>query len=601
MNWRNTLRLLAIAAALALFILLLERPARLAHLRAAAVPRIVPAFAPASVTSLEIRSASNIVHLEKPAARWEIAGPTRRPAQGHLIDDLLRRIAELSGRSVLSIAELRANPQITAEFGLNPPILQLTASGPESRLDLLFGVRNVTGSHVFFQVSGQPGIFTAPASLLDGLPASPEAWRDTTLLPLAQLRFDRIRVAGPAAAFTLVRPATNRNWEIAEPRPARADSDRVHHLLGRLQTTQIRRFLPPAASPAPEAAGLQPPRLVLSLLQGPREVFSLALGAPSAPDGSILAQRADEEDLLVVPAETLDLLRLSYKDLLDRRILRFDPANVAELVVETPDPFRLVRQSGAWRLWPSDVPADSQLVQRLLLNLVRLEFLDIAKEVVTDLDLPTYGLAPPTARLSLHAQPGDTNSPLAILETGFLRDNRVFARVPGEDSVYALNPADAEELPTVAWRWRDRSLWRFDPAQVASIAVRNDGLDWSIRRVAENDYLPSPGWRNTINPFALEEALFELGQSRALRWVELGDARAHLFGTTSGPQVTLEFRAPAPLNPLHLAFGKTSASGHRYAAFTAPDGARLTFELPGPVFDRLWAEIGFTEAGRNAP
>lgn len=601
MNWRNTLWLLIVTAVLALFILAVERPARLAHDLAAAVPRIVPAFHPASIHSLEIRSASNIVHLEKTAARWEIAGPTRRPAQGHLIDDLLRRVADLTGRSVLSIAELRANPQITSEFGLNPPALQVTASGPESRVDLLFGVRNVTGSQVFFQVSGQPGIFTAPASLIDGLPASTDAWRDTTLIPLDQLRFDRLRVAGPAAAFTLVRPATNRNWEIAEPRPARADSDRVHHLLGRLQTTQIRRFLPPAASPPPETTGLQPPRLVLTLLQGSREVFTLALGAPTTPDGSILAHRPDEEDLLVVPAEVLDLLRLSYKDLLERRILRFDPAAIAEIAVEAPDPFRLVRQAGAWRLWPSDVPADAQLIQRLLLHLSRLEFLDIAKEVVTDLDLPTYGLAPPAARFTLRALPGDTNASLAVLETGALRDNRVFARVPGEDSVYALNPADVEELPTVPWRWRDRSLWRFEPAQIASIAVRNDGLDWAIRRVAENDYLPSPGWRNEINPFALEEALFELGQSRALRWVESGDARAHIFGTATGPQVTLAFRASPPQPPLQIAFGKTSAAGHRYAAVTTPDGARLTFELPGAVFDRLWTEIGFTEAGQPAP
>ncbi len=621
MNWRTTFWLLGSALALALFVVAVERPARLARARAAETPRVLPGFDPGAVRAVEFRVASNIVaSLQRTNGLWELQrGADRHAAHPALVEGLLLRLANLRGRSVLPPSEIRARPETLAEFGLLPPAAAAvfhSASGP---VELRFGTHSVNGSQVFFQVSDHPGIFVADAILLDRLPVQYEGWRDTTLLPLAQLDFDRLRVVSAGAAFTLARGPSNAVWQLVEPRPARADSLRIGVLLRQLSQIQITRFLDSNAAPAPEAAGLRPPRLAFSLARGTNEVFSLALGLPftnpppalesaagldavaaantPAPPPLVLARRSPESDTLAVPSEAFDLLHIPYKDLLDRRLVRCDRQAVRELEFAARESFRLVRLDDAWHLQPGNIPADPELVANLFSHLASLEILDIAKEVVTDLDLANYGLAPPATRIALLAAPGDTNTALARLEIGPPRGTTVFARVPGEAPVYLLNPADLESLPTHAWQLRDRQPWRFDAAQVVSITARMTGLDWPLRRQATNEWAGPPGLRANINPFALEESLHRIGHLRALAWVGEGDARAAALGIGRGPEFTLEFRpSPAgPVPPLLFSVGKRTPGGNRFAATRLSDGPRLIFEIAGTAFDDLWRDLGLAD------
>lgn len=609
MNWRPTLWLTAAAVLLGLFILVVERPARRARAARPDSERVLPNLVPENVSGLEIRGTSNVlaVTLARTNGLWEIRQPERRPAQHSLVEGLLRRLAELRGASVLTTAELRSRPHAAADFGLQPPLASLAVESPSGRTEILLGTRSLNGKQVFYQVVGLPGIFAADADLFDRLPLRPEGWRETALVPLDRLQFDRLRVAAGGAAFALARNPTNGIWEMIEPRPARADASRVGVLLRQLSLLQVARFLAPTSTPPPEVAGLRPPRLLLSLARGSNEVFQLALGNGITNTPTLFAQRPGEADTLAAPAEALELLRVPYKDLLDRRLLRFERAALGEIEIAGPTsapPVRIVRTAGrTWQVEPGPVPADIELLERLLVQLEMLESIDVAKEVVTDLDLASYGLAPPAGRIVLRRAAGDTNAVLAQLETGALRDNRVFARVPGEAPVYVLNPADLEPLPHRVWQMRDRQAWRFDAPQVAAVATRIKGLDWSLRRQGTNDWAAPPGALNDINPFALDEALHHFGEARALAWLAEGTNRHAAFGIGKGPELTIEFRGtPAP-PPLRVAFGKATPGGNRYAAATLTDGTRLVFELPRAAYTDLARELGFPddEAANAAP
>lgn len=593
MNWRNTGWLCLVAAILGLFIVSVERPARLARSRSNEPGLVLPPFDPSLIQSLQLVSTSNLVQLVRSNGDWELATPQRPPARSQLANDFLKHVGQLRGRSVLSTSELRSRPQATADFGLNPPVLTLTLAGRSNKIEVLVGSRNVTGNQIYYQVVGVPGIFLTDAGLFDRLPLVPDQWRDPTLVPVDRLAFDRIRVTAEGGAFTLARNPTGAVWELVEPRPARADAERVNVLLQQLSFLQALRFLAPTSAPPLELAGLKPPRVALSLAKGGKEVFQLAVGAPITNSTGLYGQRTGEPDLLVLPAEAFDLLRIPYQQFLDRRILRFAADGVNEVEVTGLESFRLQRQGTAWRLQPGDHPADSGLVARLLAQLGSLEIVDVAKEVVTDVDLPNYGLAPPATRLVLRPVAGDTNRVLASLEIGATRENRVFARVPGEPPVYSLYPSDLQDMPTRAWKLRDRGLWRFDPALVSALTVQDTDMNWSIRRLGTNDWAVPAGWKNEVNPFALDEAVFRLSQARAVRLVGEGDVPG--LGTTNGPKVLVEFRATPPIPPLRLAFGKKSPAGNRYGALTLPDGSRFTFELPGSVFDNLWREIGLSD------
>ncbi len=601
MNWRSTAWLTGIAAALALFILVVERPARLARNRTAVAPPVVPGFDPASVTSIEIRVPNqDTFRIVRSNDLWFVAPPHAYPARQHLAEGLLERVATLRGHSILTTAELRARPLAPVEFGLSPATAAVTISSPSGPLELLLGLRSLQGHQVYCQFSGIPGIFAADAALADHIPTQPLGWRETTLFPLDRLAFDHIRIDTQDAPFTLARNPTNGVWSLAEPRTARADPQRVGILIRQLGFLQINDFIAATAAPPAEIAGLKPPRLTVRLARGNNEVFGVAFGAPVSNTPALYARRLAEPETLTVPSEASQLLRLSYKDLLDRRLLRFDPGSLREIEFASADPFRLALLPDGWRLLPADIPADAALVDRLLASLAALEMIDIAKEIVTDLDLASYGLAPAPRQLILRTSPGDTNATVAVLETGALQNNLLCARVRGEQPVYLLNPADLDAVPTAAWQLRDRRLWQFDAPQVAAVTIRLPDNEWTVRRQGTNDWSVPPGLRNEINPFALDEALHAAGVSRALSWIAAGDSRDQDLGIGRGPELALELRGNNTTNLLRLALGKRSPAGHRYAATTLPDGSRLTFELHGPTCDDLLRELGVGTAEPTA-
>jgi hypothetical protein len=605
MNWRTTLILLASALLAGLFILTIERPARLARARSAAPRHVLPDFQPASIRSLQVLSSNRSVTLVRSNGLWELDDPLHRVARQALAEGLLNRVASLQGGSILTPQELNQRPRAVADFGLNPPVTTLRLDSPAGRTELRLGIRSINGNQVYYQVDGVPGIFATDADFLDNLPQTPDGWRDATLLPLDRLAFDRIRVASASGAFSLSRDPTNGLWEMTEPRPARADSVRVGLLLRQLGLLQISGFLPATSTPPAEIAGLRPPRIAFSLARGSNEVYSLAFGAAltnaSAP--SVYAQRPGEPDTLVVPAEAQELLKVPYKDLLDRRLVRFDRTQVREMAFSGSDNFLVTSGSDGWTLQPSGQKADPQLVDRLFNHLAALEMIEIAKEVVTDLDLATYGLAPPAARVTLRSKAGDTNAVLAQLEIGALRDNHMFARVPGEQPVYLLNPADIDELPRSAASLRDRALWRFDASQVVSLTARHEGVDWTVRRQGTNDWSVPPGALNELNPFALDEALHRLSEARVAAWRGSGPARAASLGIgiNKGVEITLDFKGPPAQPPLRFKFGKAAPGGRRYGALQLADGSLPIFEIPGPVFDDVWRESGMAAQSPNPP
>lgn len=631
MNWRTTLWLSGTATLLLLIVLGIERPYRQSRTLASAPQRVLPGFLPDAVDALEVRAASNVVRVLRTNGVWVVDQPALPAADRPLVEGILQRLTQLRGPSVLSAAELRARPQAAREFGLNPPVASLAILDGPTRSEILLGSRSLTGNQVYFQIPGLAGIFATDAGLLDEVQRDASGWRDPVLIPLQQLDFDRLRVSSPSGTFSLVRGVTNGTWDIVEPRPARADATRVNLLLRQLEFLPVVRFFSVHETPTAEDAGLQPPRLVLSLARGTNEVFQLALGnlatnfapatAPAAsnltaaPAAPLFAKRGNPAEVLGVPTETLDLLRISYKDLLDRRLLRFDRALVREIDIHGTEDFRLVRTAaepgatnshGVWRIQPGDQPADTEAVDRLLANLAVLEMIDVAKENVTEPDRASYGLAPPAGRITLRANPGEASSTLAQLEIGALRENLNFSRIPGDPAVYSVNPADIQALPTAAWQVRDRALWSFEAAKVTAVSVQHEAMQWTLRRTGTNDWAVPPGWRNEVNPFALEEALHRLGRVRALKWIGPGESR-HL-GLTNGPLLTLEFQASpsaaasnTPPPTVQVAFGKRSPAGNRYAASTLAAGGRMSFEIPGAIFEDLWREIGIADNAASAP
>src|SRR5262249_37578752 len=154
-----------------------------------------------------------------------------------------------------------------------------------------------------------------------------------------------------------------------------------------------------------------------------------------------------------------------------------------EIDVQAEDAFSLQRQTnGAWQILPPNFPADAGLVTDLLSLLSGLQ-VSLVKGVVTEPDLPTFGLSSPVCTYVLKgATNGPENAPdtpaMVELKFGTNTDDKVFARRTDESSVYGVKPGDFAALRRIAsasWCMRERQIWSCSTNDLAGVTVRNQG------------------------------------------------------------------------------------------------------------------------------
>lgn len=121
-----------------------------------------------------------------------------------------------------------------------------------------------------------------------------------------------------------------------------------------------------------------------------------------------LSRLRDDVDERVVLADSslLTILRMTTSELRDRRLLRFDRANVRKITVESPD-FRatLVRPGSEWTFPnPALDRPDQHDVRRVISDIAALEYSDVVDEDPGAAEL--YGLSNPDLSLTLFDEAG---------------------------------------------------------------------------------------------------------------------------------------------------------------------------------------------------
>lgn len=203
MNPRTTWTLVALAVGLFAFIFFVER-----HLATtgSAVPaaRVLPELKAEAVTSVQVRPAGQLeIRADRTNNTWQLTKPIVYPAQSAMVAGLLQALARLDDRNRVTAHELRNRPQADKEFGFDPPSFSLIVQQGEARAQILIGRLTALKDQVFLQVVGKEGIFITAASLLRLIPQTPADWRDTALVNLRELKFDRIAVSGGGKSFEI--------------------------------------------------------------------------------------------------------------------------------------------------------------------------------------------------------------------------------------------------------------------------------------------------------------------------------------------------------------------------------------------------------------
>jgi hypothetical protein len=598
MNWKPTWVLLATAAAMLAFIVLVERPLRRnRELQASHV--ILPGLVPSLVTNIEIhpwgQAIIQAVRQNSANAPWRLVRPASYPARHQRVAALLALLAKLEWVDRVGVKELNDRPNAQEDFGFTKPLctLLLQGSGPDRRLEI--GGLSVFGDRVFMQVVGNNAIYQIPADILWWLPPDKNLWRDPSLLNLTNLAFHTLRVRAAGKEFELRRDPTNHLWFLHQlSLAARADTSKVNDLLSRLQTVCVSNFVTDDPLADLETYGLQSsdttPALALTFLDHTNIAAGLQVGrSPTNDPGLVFARRDDPGSIVEVAREPFTPWLAPYTNFLDRHFISLSPNLVASITVQGEDHFVAQKQSnGLWlvKAGQKQFPADPVLMDYWLAGFTNVPT-EIVKTVVTEFS--EYGLSNAPLQYTLRFSPPAGAQDEARLEFGTNQSGKVFERRLGEDGVNTISAEDFAGLPRVSWQLRDRQVWHFESSNVVSATIHQLGGSLKLLRDPDGNWTYAPGFNSQvpINSPATEECVYRMGRLRAIYWDGVGDDPLDHFGfAKSRHDVEFEVKHGATNETFRIQFGARSPFLHPYASVTR-DGERLIFEFPADIYESL--------------
>lgn len=590
---------MVLAVALFAFIFFVERHYGRRGLPPEAV-RALPELAPDAVTSIQVRPAGQLeICVERTNGTWQLTKPIVYPAQAELVTGLLHALERLDNRNQITTQELKGREAPEREFGLDPPQFVIILHQQRERIQVHIGRLSPLKDHLFVRIVGKQGIFTADPSLLNLIPRRVEDWRDTAFVSLGKRVFDYVVVlTNGARVFELAWNTNTGAWRLARPIDARADSRRIDDLIGKLGRIHVTQFVTDDPNADLDSYGLQQPTLELMFNRGTNIVVHLQFGSsPTNDTAQVYARKVGQTGVVLVPVEWINPWRARFDEFRDRSILRLPAPGVDTIEVIGAENFILQRiTNNQWQVIATNkFSPDPLLVQQMFGALEALEVVQFVKYVVTEPDLPSYGLQPPSRQYILRSNA--TNAPgvgpdgvVVHLMFGSVQGDNIYVKRADEESVYAVRLRDYVRLPSAGWQLRDRRIWQFTENEVARVLVREKGRLTELRRTGTNQWTFAPGSQGMLNPFAVEETVHRLGALTAVTWLGVGnDARASYNFTDESDSITVETKKGTRFT---LELGGFSPRALPCGAVVL-DGQPWVFELYPQLYDYIRAYLRF--------
>jgi hypothetical protein len=577
MNSKSTWVWLTIAAVLGATIFGIEKFGRKP---APELVALIPGFRAADVTSVQFTPAGQLeIRANRTNGMWRLARPVNCPAQAASIEALISALEKLAPAQTISGDEVRQRKNSDAEFGFDSRV-SLTLNRGDQSQQLRIGSRTAPGDQLYVQVVGSDGVAVVDAQLLRLLPTKTDDWRDTGLVDLRGMVFDKIVVSNTTAVIELQRDATNLLWRLTRPMQARADNFRLAEAIQKLHGTRVKSFVTDDPRADAESFGFQSPELELWLVAGTNTLAGIQFGKSPTNDSTLIyARRMGFDSIVTVERQPIESWLAAVNTFRDPHLVTLLTA-LDEIEVRDVEPFKLQRAgTNGWRLADSEMPVDTELVRAVTLTLTGGRITQF-KDSITEADLATFGLAKPRRQIVLRtaAKSGvATNGNATELSFGDIKDGNIFVRRADENPVYSIGVEDYARLAISDWQLRSRAVWRFTENEVARITVQHGALRTELRRVGTNSWSFAPGSQGVINNGAVEDAVKRLGQLDASAWIARGDAEAadYGFGATNRT-VHVELKDGTRHE---VEFGGMSADNYPYARVRIGEQS-WTFEFP---------------------
>jgi len=525
----------------------------------------------ANIQSLEIASGdpANAIKIERSGDNWMLAKPLQWPANDFAVTRIINELQQLHPYATFTVTELAQTGQTLADYGLEKPSLSLTLTpapaapglAAPNPVTLKIGDPTKVGNRLYVLSPDEKSVHVVNRSLAESLALRLEDLRADTLftIPVFEVRAFRLQPPAPAAGIRISND--NNRWTFDAPfktNNVRANKTATVLAINELHKLKVKTFLAPQQADAART-GLATPQLQISLNGNSRHETLLvgspveqaeakpavatpasdASNPPPSPSVEYYAQMDDKTPVftVVIPTQLLEKLRDAQEKLRDPHVLDLELSTVTTLTLSAPNlpdvtlqrlessspnpataPWQVVRHNGGEK-GPQTLPADRELVERLLQKLSQLTAERFVDDAPSASALEDLGFNRPAREISISSSkaPASATVKLQIGATSGT-EPPFYAKLAGQPYIYRVSNEILQDTPVSLLAYRDRLVRELPTgAQITGLKL----TDLTTQAVLLETALPLPAQTagdKATGPHITHESIEALAvQLRALR------------------------------------------------------------------------------------
>jgi hypothetical protein len=346
-------------------------------------------FNTGSIQHIQILREKNPMEFKKTGEIWGITGDIRAQGDKDAIMNFLQAIQFSRVTEFIDEA-----PDSMEPYGLNPPKLKLVLDFDDGSQTLSLGNLK-EGKGYFGRINDSKNIILVGTRLFEVLSQKTVEFLDKTLLEFEEKEIMQLSLQSKSETIRVTRDK-NDSWNIQSPIKTAADLSTVNSLLFDLKEAQITNYTK-ISMDTPESFGLDNPQKSISLKIKNSKTWTLQLGNQSADGQQVFAQRTGQQTVFSISKGTVDKLFRSLHDLRNKKILRFESAEVNKVLIQTPENlFELRKKGPQWSLEKPERINTDHIGNDLVWTLKGLEFSSIITPPLptnlSGLDSPSFTL-----------------------------------------------------------------------------------------------------------------------------------------------------------------------------------------------------------------
>lgn len=268
-----------------------------------------------------IKAVSEPIELAKLAGTWTIVKPTPMPADQDAVNTLTGAVSTLNADRLID-----DHPANLAEFGLTSPTTEVDLSLKGGKtVKLLIGSDTPAGTGTYAKLESDPKVYTIPTYTKTSFDKTVNDLRDKRLLTFNQDKLTTVTVTSKGKTIEFNKNAQG-DWQIAKPKPMRADSLQVDDLVRKMKDAKMDLTGDPKAAEAQYASGENAGSVSATDNTGVQ-----TLDIHKGKDGSYYAKSTAVAGIYKVSGDIGDSLGKSADDYRNKKIFDFGFNEVSKL------------------------------------------------------------------------------------------------------------------------------------------------------------------------------------------------------------------------------------------------------------------------------